>query len=135
MLLQEAAGLESGWIAVAVATILLGVIVYFAFLRFCRTSASEQKVDIVTEGSTGRQISRKEVAKHSAADDLWIILKNQQSNKLSVYDITTYVEEHPGGQAILYNAGKDSTKGFYGPQHPSRVFDIIEDFYIGDLEQ
>nr|XP_034580847.1 uncharacterized protein LOC117844198 [Setaria viridis] len=31
-----------------------------------------------------------------------------------VYDVTAYVEEHPGGDAILNNAGDDSTEGFFG---------------------
>lgn len=88
------------------------------------------------QSSTGKRlITEKEVSKHSTADNLWIILQNPETKKRAVYDITAYVEEHPGGQAILNNAGSDSTKGFYGPQHPSRVFDIIEDYYIGDLEQ
>jgi hypothetical protein len=30
---------------------------------------------------------------------------------------------------------RDSTKGFMGPQHPTRVFDIIDDFCIGTLEE
>ena len=121
-------------IALVISTILLGGIAYFTFLRFSRV-ADEEPVAVASGGeSSGRLISRKEVGKHCEAADLWIILKNQQNDKLSVYDITAYVEEHPGGQAILNNAGKDSTKGFYGPQHPSRVFDMIEDFYIGDLQ-
>lgn len=33
---------------------------------------------------------------------------------MQVYDVTPYVFEHPGGDAILNNAGGDSTKGFYG---------------------
>ncbi|PUZ70380.1 hypothetical protein GQ55_2G225400 [Panicum hallii var. hallii] len=51
-----------------------------------------------------------------------------------VYDVTAYVEEHPGGDAILNNAGDNSTEGFFGPQHGTRVFDIIEDFCIGRLK-
>lgn len=31
-----------------------------------------------------------------------------------MYDVTSYVEEHPGGDAILAHAGDDSTEGFYG---------------------
>ena len=51
-----------------------------------------------------------------------------------VYDVTPYVDEHPGGvAAILKNAGGDSTKGFHGPQHPARVFDMIGDYCIGTL--
>ncbi|KAE8678679.1 Senescence/dehydration-associated protein-related isoform 1 [Hibiscus syriacus] len=52
-----------------------------------------------------------------------------------VYDVTSYVEEHPGGDAILAHAGDDSTEGFFGPQHATRVFDMIDDFYIGDLQK
>ena len=51
-----------------------------------------------------------------------------------VYDITPYVTEHPGGvKAILRNAGGDATKGFKGPQHPARVFDMIDDYKIGTV--
>ena len=33
---------------------------------------------------------------------------------IQVYDVTAYVEEHPGGDDILNNAGGDSTEGFFG---------------------
>ncbi|ESQ29420.1 hypothetical protein EUTSA_v10023761mg [Eutrema salsugineum] len=73
--------------------------------------------------------SKSEVALHNKRDDCWIIIKDK------VYDVTSYVEEHPGGDAILDHAGDDSTDGFFGPQHATRVFDMIEDFYIGELRQ
>ncbi|KAK8944096.1 Cytochrome b5 [Platanthera zijinensis] len=72
--------------------------------------------------------SMDEVCLHNKRDDCWIIVKNK------VYDVTPYVEEHPGGDAILNHAGNDSTEGFYGPQHASRVFDMIDEFYVGDLK-
>ncbi|CAA0838622.1 Cytochrome B5-like protein [Striga hermonthica] len=71
--------------------------------------------------------TKAEVSLHNRRTDCWIIIKNK------VYDVTSYVEEHPGGDAILAHAGDDSTEGFFGPQHATRVFDLIEDFYIGDL--
>ncbi|KAJ4789897.1 Cytochrome B5-like protein [Rhynchospora pubera] len=58
----------------------------------------------------------------------------QSTANANVYDVTSYVEEHPGGDAILNNAGRDSTQGFYGPQHATRVFDMVDEFYIGDLK-
>ena len=134
--LTEACSANPAWVA---STILLGGFVVVCLFRFSRASKAEPVVALGETSSEGRSesrlISRKEVARHDSADDLWIILKNQQTDKFGVYDVTAYVEEHPGGQAILNNAGRDSTKGFYGPQHPSRVFDMIEDFYIGDLDQ
>jgi hypothetical protein len=32
---------------------------------------------------------------------------------------------------MMKNAGGDATAGFHGPQHPTRVFDIIDDFEVG----
>ncbi|KAJ0986228.1 hypothetical protein J5N97_004584 [Dioscorea zingiberensis] len=72
--------------------------------------------------------TKEEVSLHNTRNDCWIIVNDK------VYDVTPYVEEHPGGDAILKHAGGDSTKGFYGPQHASRVFDMVDEFYIGDLK-
>ena len=68
-----------------------------------------------------------QVAKHNKPDDLWIIVKGK------VYDVTTYLPVHQGGDAILKYAGKDATKGVYGPQHPSTVPKLLERYCIGDL--
>lgn len=38
-----------------------------------------------------------------------------------MYDVTSYVEEHPGGDAILAHAGDDSTEGFFGYVFPSSI--------------
>ena len=73
--------------------------------------------------------SRSEVAKHNKPDDLWIIVDGK------VFDVTEYVDEHPGGMAILNDAGGDATKGVNGPQHPSRVKDMLLDYLIGDLKE
>ena len=135
MFIQRLAEACSASTALSAGTILLGGLIIFCYFRVRQSSNAEPIAGLDSHSSANvRVISRKEVAKHDSIDDLWIILKNQQSNKLGVYNVTAYVEEHPGGQAILNNAGRDSSKGFYGPQHPARVFDMIEDFYIGDLE-
>uniref|UniRef100_A0A0E0EL78 Cytochrome b5 heme-binding domain-containing protein n=1 Tax=Oryza meridionalis TaxID=40149 RepID=A0A0E0EL78_9ORYZ len=72
--------------------------------------------------------TKEEISAHNTRTDCWVIIKDK------VYDVTSYVEEHPGGDAILNNAGGDSTEGFFGPQHGFRVFEIIEDFCIGELK-
>ncbi len=74
-----------------------------------------------------KEYTRADVAQHNSQKDVWIVVKGK------VYDVTPYVEEHPGGLAILRNAGGNATEGFHGPQHPPRVFDIIDDFLIGKL--
>ncbi|XP_014508152.1 cytochrome B5-like protein isoform X1 [Vigna radiata var. radiata] len=95
-----------------------------------RKSGHEGKAQTsLNNDKTSKSYSKTEVSLHNKRTDCWIIIKKK------VYDVTSYVEEHPGGDAILAHAGDDSTEGFFGPQHATRVFDMIEDFYIGDLGQ
>lgn len=54
--------------------------------------------------------------------------------RLQVYDVTPYLGQHPGGLAILRNAGGDSTEGMSGPQHPPQAMEILEQHFIGLLE-
>lgn len=49
----------------------------------------------------------REVEKHNTKDDCWIVLEGK------VYDVTDYIQRHPGGSAIiLKNAGTDCTEKF-----------------------
>lgn len=75
----------------------------------------------------GRIYTEEQVASHCTSEDLWLIIKGK------VYNLTDYVALHPGGEALLRNGGRDSTEGFSGSQHPARVWDMIDEFYIGDL--
>ena len=53
-----------------------------------------------------------EVAKHNSRDSCWVIIKGK------VYDVTDFLDEHPGGAAIvLQYGGKDATEE-YDPVHP-----------------
>ncbi|KUJ24505.1 cytochrome b5 [Mollisia scopiformis] len=53
------------------------------------------------------QYTLEEIAKHNTPDDLWIIISG------SVYDVTAYIQKHPGGVEALHSvAGTDATKGF-----------------------
>ncbi|KAJ8600635.1 hypothetical protein CTAYLR_006920 [Chrysophaeum taylorii] len=72
--------------------------------------------------------TRSQVAKHDSPDDAWIIVDGK------VYDISSYIDDHPGGSAILNNLGADNTKAVLeGPQHPETVRDILAMHLIGDL--
>ncbi|KAK3277526.1 hypothetical protein CYMTET_14472 [Cymbomonas tetramitiformis] len=117
-----------GWFAF----ISLAIVIYVLIQRFRNPKKKNQAslagtVQKQAAKKSVKSYTAKEVAQHATRDDCWIILDNK------VYDVTSYVDEHPGGDAILNHAGADSTEGFHGPQHPTRVFDIIEDFYIGNL--
>ncbi|XP_020595551.1 cytochrome B5-like protein [Phalaenopsis equestris] len=104
---------------------LLGAI--FLYPRSARKGKIEGNLQTIAK-EMFRTYSKEEVSFHNKRDDCWIIIKDK------VYNVTTYVEEHPGGDAILNHAGGDSTEGFFGPQHATRVFDMVDEFYIGDLQ-
>jgi cytochrome b involved in lipid metabolism len=74
-------------------------------------------------------LTKSEVAKHRTDQDCWIIVEGR------VYDITQYLDEHPGGgDVILPYAGKDATEPFRGTQHfPDSVDAVIKNYLIGDL--
>lgn len=109
------------------AAILVAVLVGAVIMSRLFTPSSQLQ-PAQQQHSQKRKYSSGEVAQHNQKDSLWIILKGK------VYDVTPYIDEHPGGSAIFRHGGQDSTEGFFGPQHPERVFDLIDDFYIGDLE-
>eukprot|EP01038_Epipyxis_sp_PR26KG_P010647 gene10647-14299_t len=70
-----------------------------------------------------------QVKQHNTKDDCWVIIDGK------VYDVTPFVEEHPGGDAIYQNAGGDASIGFHGPQHPASVWDMIDLFFIGEVDK
>lgn len=75
------------------------------------------------------EYTREEVAKHSKRGDVWLIIDGK------VYDFTSFVDEHPGGEAeILQHAGGEATSGFHGPQHGPAVFGSERQFLIGKLK-
>ena len=80
------------------------------------TAPTEQTVSGGTNsGRDKKTFTRKEVGRHQTSDDCWIILDSKEhGNQPRVYNVTAYVEEHPGGQAILNNAGGNSTTGIFG---------------------
>ncbi|KAK2999161.1 hypothetical protein RJ639_024054 [Escallonia herrerae] len=111
-------------------TLIMGLLMgLFIILPRLLKSDDTQKVQSNSTNKGPKAYSKAEVSLHNKRTDCWIIIKEK------VYDVTSYVEEHPGGDAILAHAGDDSTDGFYGPQHATRVFDMIDDFYVGDLDQ
>lgn len=58
-----------------------------------------------------RQITMEEVAQHNKVNDCWTVINSK------VYDITAYIQYHPGGRVILKGAGKDGT-ALFQKYHP-----------------
>jgi len=93
-------------------------------------SKLEVKVEETTlGGSEKKAFTLGEVKKHNKKNDAWTIIENK------VYDISTWIPTHPGGDVILKAVGKNGTRLFKSVNHPSFVKEnVLPKYYIGNLK-
>jgi cytochrome b involved in lipid metabolism len=71
----------------------------------------------------------KDVEQHNTAKDLYMIIHGK------VYDLTRFLDEHPGGEEVLLElGGKDGTEAFEDIGHSQDARDVMEKMLVGTLE-
>ncbi|KAG8740341.1 Cytochrome b2, mitochondrial precursor [Ceratobasidium sp. 428] len=77
-----------------------------------RTGTTEPAQDSILDFSPNGLISYDEIRKHNSRESCWVVVDGE------VYDVTRFLNDHPGGIApILKAAGSDATRVF-APIHP-----------------
>lgn len=75
--------------------------------------------------------SLEEIAKHNTEDNLWIIIDG------NVYNVTKFLEEHPGGRKALLNyGGKDASISFHKIKkhfENEKLQEYLDKFFIGKV--
>lgn len=77
-----------------------------------------------------KKISWEELAKHNTTEDCWVAINGK------VYDLTSFLEEHPAGPKIITRqAGKDGTDAF-DPYHAPDIIETLgkEHLQVGVIE-
>ncbi|CAM8913404.1 unnamed protein product [Rhodiola kirilowii] len=92
--------------SVALVCHLLGRFLSVDASGLAKAAQTGSKIDKSNQDS--KVFTAAEVDVHNKRTDCWIIIKDR------ICDVTSYVEEHPEGDAILAHAGDDSTEGFFG---------------------
>ena len=85
--------------------------------------------DGATKAPLATTFTAAEVAKHASAADCWSVIKGE------VYDLTSYVNSHPGGASLIKAiCGKDGSSSFAG-QHgsASKPNNVLAAFLLGPL--
>jgi len=74
----------------------------------------------------GKPIKYSEVNKHNTKADIWVAINGK------VVDLTTFIDEHPGGvQAMMNYAGKDATAEWNTIHRPDTIERVAPQVIIG----
>lgn len=96
-----------------------------------RKSSTQKKIQKNQLGGV-KEISKKELSRHNKKSSAWLAING------IVYDVTNWIDKHPGGDIIMKGIGKDATAIFKsirgGSGHPAFVVDkILPKYKIGTL--
>ncbi|CAG9833579.1 unnamed protein product [Diabrotica balteata] len=75
-----------------------------------------------------RVITLEEVSRHDTDKDCWVVIYDR------VYDITEFLDEHPGGSELLLEyAGREASGAFRGSGHSDAAIKLLDKYFIGEL--
>ncbi|NWS58466.1 CYB5B protein, partial [Chunga burmeisteri] len=70
----------------------------------------------------------EEVGKRNCGREAWLVIHGR------VYDVTRFLEEHPGGEEVLLEqAGRDATESFEDVGHSTDAREMLKQYYIGEI--
>jgi len=77
-----------------------------------------------------RVITLEELKEHNNAKSCWMAIHDK------VYDITKFLDEHPGGEEVLLEqSGTYATEAFEDVGHSTDARELMEDYYLGELPE
>ncbi|KAI8812657.1 protein CYTB-5.1, partial [Cladochytrium replicatum] len=69
-----------------------------------------------------------DIASHNKRKDTWMVIDGK------VYDITKFLDEHPGGEEVLLEqAGVDATEAFDEIGHSDDAKELLKTYLIGQI--
>jgi len=76
------------------------------------------------------KFTASQVVSHRQKEDLYIVIHDK------VYDVSKFIEQHPGGQAVLIDQGGfDATEAFEEVGHSDFALEILKTYQIGVLNR
>ncbi|OZC10152.1 putative cytochrome b5 [Onchocerca flexuosa] len=79
-----------------------------------------------------KEYTTAEVAAHNDVSSTWLIIDNNAIQH--VYDVTSFLQEHPGGdEVLLEQAGRDATESFKDIGHSRDAVEMTKEYLIGYL--
>ncbi|XVF72971.1 hypothetical protein PTKIN_Ptkin12aG0163600 [Pterospermum kingtungense] len=80
-------------------------------------------------GSGHKVFAYEDVVNHKERKGCWLLISGK------VYDVTPFLEEHPGGDEVLIAAsGKDATEDFEDVGHSDDAKEMMKKYCIGEVD-
>ncbi|KAJ8063267.1 hypothetical protein OCU04_008498 [Sclerotinia nivalis] len=80
--------------------------------------------------SETKEYTYVEAAEHKTKKDLFMVIDDK------VYDASSFVDEHPGGEEVLLDVGgQDATEAFEDVGHSDEAREILNGLLIGTLKR
>mmetsp|Transcript_11317 Transcript_11317/g.42265 ORF Transcript_11317/g.42265 Transcript_11317/m.42265 type:complete len:137 (+) Transcript_11317:129-539(+) len=84
---------------------------------------------------TAKTYTLDEVKEHNTAEDCWLVIGNETNGGPKVYDVTKYMDSHPGGRDVLEDvAGEDADESFEDMGHSEEARNIMKKYLLGELK-
>lgn len=85
---------------------------------------------MATQAGDGKVYRLEEVKKHNSPQSAWISIHDR------VYDVTKFLDEHPGGEEVLLEqAGGYGTESFEDVGHSTDARELMQQYEIGRLHK
>ncbi|KAJ5906105.1 cytochrome b5 [Penicillium subrubescens] len=80
--------------------------------------------------SATKEFTLQEVASHNTKKDLYMVIHEK------VYDCTSFVDEHPGGEEVLLDVGgQDGSEAFEDVGHSDEAREILDGLLVGNVKR
>jgi cytochrome b involved in lipid metabolism len=109
--------------------LIVGVLVIVIASYFASRPKADEKIpqaltSVIPKAPT---FAISEVAKHGNKQDCYIIVNDE------VYDITKYFGKHPAGDRIMLEYCGQETSRAFAATHSNFAWNLLSDYYIGDI--
>mmetsp|Transcript_62095 Transcript_62095/g.73553 ORF Transcript_62095/g.73553 Transcript_62095/m.73553 type:complete len:133 (-) Transcript_62095:290-688(-) len=82
-----------------------------------------------------KEYSLEEIKKHSSESDCWLIIGNTMNGGPKVYDVTKYLDDHPGGSEVLLDVGgENADELFEDIGHSKDAREELANLLVGKID-
>jgi len=106
---------------------LITLIFAISLLTFTACSNSQTPATGNTTPDPSAPLTMTELAKHNTKEDCWMLIDG------NIYDVTSFISAHPGGDTMLQGCGIDATSLYTGNGHSQTATAMLENYLLGPI--